>query len=255
MVINGTKTELLLLNCHANDLRPVLLNGHICTVKSSTKSIGLIIDDNLNYKEHTNSAVAKALNSWRALKSKCAKRWGLDIPTQLYLYTTVIRPQLLYAQTIWANRNYHAIELFQNRILRSIFNHSMSPKISSCEVISGLPPIDIYCSAIDIKFLIKSVCEDDLVHKEHKLGLNRSRSLANITESKLKRYSRQHTPTSYTRASIQSYIHDIWNKRWKSPLNDTFLKTFVEDIPVDMRFSPMIHGNPYIANKITVCYG
>ena len=130
------------------------------------------------------------------------------------------------------------------------FNYSMSPKVS-CEVISGLPPIDIYCSAIDIKFLIKSVCEDDLVHKEHKLGLNRSRSLANITESKLKRYSRQHTPTSYTRASIQSYFHDIWNKRWMSPHNDTFLKTFVEDIPVDLRFSPMIQGNPYIANKIT----
>ena len=153
MVVNGSKTELLLLNCLADNIEPILLNGEQCKTKQTTKSLGLTIDINLTYREHTSIASTKALISWRLLTSKCTNRWGLSIPTQVFLYKTIFRPQLLYAEPIWAQRNYASLQIVQNRIIRSIMKHSMSPKITAIEVLMGIPPIDIYCSSIDIKFL------------------------------------------------------------------------------------------------------
>ena len=48
-------------------------------------------------------------------------------------------------------RNYASLQVVQNRIIRSIMKHSMSPKITAIEVLMGIPPIDIYCSSIEIK--------------------------------------------------------------------------------------------------------
>ena len=106
MVVNGSKTELLLLNCLVDNTEPILLNGERCKTKQTTKSLGLTIDTNLTYRKHASITASKALTSWRLLKSKYSNRWGLSIPTQAYLYKTIIRPQLLYAEPIWAQRNY-----------------------------------------------------------------------------------------------------------------------------------------------------
>ena len=185
MVVNGSKTELLLLNCLADNTEPILLYGERCKTKQTTKSLGLTIDTNLTYREHTSITTSKASTSWRLLKSKCSNRWGLSIPTQAYLYKTIIRPQLSYAESIWAQRNYASLLIVQNRIIRSIMKHSMSPKITAIEVLMGIPPIDIYCSSIEIKFLIKAVNKDDLVTATHVKTLTRPSSLSSLLLSKL----------------------------------------------------------------------
>ena len=38
----------------------------------------------------------------------------------------------------------------------------MSSKITAIEVLMGIPPIDFYCSSIEIKFLIKAVNNDGI---------------------------------------------------------------------------------------------
>ena len=166
------------MNCLADNTEPILLNGERCKTKQTIKSLGLTIDTNLTYREHTSITASKALTSWRLLKSKCSNRWGLSIPTQAYLYKTIIRPQLLYAEPTWAQRNYANLQIVQNRIIRSIMKHSMSPKITAIEVLMGIPPIDIYCSSIEIKLLIKAVNKDDLVTATHVKTLTRPNSLS-----------------------------------------------------------------------------
>ena len=76
MVVNGSKSELLLLNCLADNTEPILLNGERCKTKQTTKSLGSTIGTNLTYREHTPITASKALTSWRLLKSKCSNRWG-----------------------------------------------------------------------------------------------------------------------------------------------------------------------------------
>ena len=250
MVVNGSKTELLLLNCLADNTEPILLYGERCKTKQTTKSLGLTIDTNLTYREHTSITTSKASTSWRLLKSKCSNRWGLSIPTQAYLYKTIIRPQLSYAEPIWAQRNYASLLIVQNRIIRSIMKHSMSPKITAIEVLMGIPPIDIYCSSIEIKFLIKAVNKDDLVTATHVKTLTRPSSLSSLLLSKL-RFERTHMSHSYTRDSINAFIRDNWNRRWNSPYNDNFLKNFISNLQQETIHSPLLDGNPLIANMIS----
>ena len=180
----------------------------------------------------------------------CSNRWGLSIPTQVYLYKTIIRPQLLYAEPIWAQRNYASLQVVQNRIIRSIMKHSMSPKKTAIEVLMGFPPIDSYCSSIEIKFLIKSVNKDDLVTATHVKTLTRPSSLSSLLLSKLRRFERTHMSHSYTRDSINAFIRDNWNRRWNSPYNDNFLRNFISNLPQETIHSPLLDGNPSIANMI-----
>ena len=64
MMVNGLKTEILLFNCDESDLDCITLNSQQCCVKTVTKSLGLVIDNNLQYKEHTSKAISKARQSW-----------------------------------------------------------------------------------------------------------------------------------------------------------------------------------------------
>ena len=248
MVVNGSKTELLLLNCLADNTEPILLNGERCKTKQTTKPLGLTIDTNLTYREHTSITASKALTSWRLLKNKCSNRWGLSIPTRLY--KNHIRPQLLYAEPIWNQRDYASLQIVQNRIIRSIMKHSMSPKITATEVLLGIPPIDIYCSSIEIKFLFKAVNKDDLVTATHVKTLTRHSSLSSLLLSKLRRFERFHMSHSYTRDSINAFIRDNWNHRWNSPYNDNFLRNFISNLPQEMIHSPLLDRNPLITDMI-----
>ena len=251
MVVNGSKTELLLLNCLADNTEPIILNGERCKTKQTTKSLGLTIDTNLTYREHTSITASKVLTSWRLLKSKCSNRWGLSIPTQAYLYKTIIRPQLLYAEPIWAQRNYASLQVVQNRIIRSIMKHTNSPKITAIEVLMRIPPIDIFCSSIEINFLFKSENKDDLVTATHVKTLTRPSSLSSLLLSKLRRFERTHMSHSYTRDSINAFIRDNWNRRWNSPYNDNFLRNFISNLPQETIHSPLLDGNPLIAKMIS----
>ena len=50
MAVNGSKTEIVLFNYNSKDPFEIALNSDICKVKTSTKSLGIIIDNNNNYR-------------------------------------------------------------------------------------------------------------------------------------------------------------------------------------------------------------
>ena len=129
--------------------------------------------------------------------------------------------------------------------------HSMSPKITAIELLMGIPPIDVYCSSIEIKFLINSVNKDDLVTATHVKTLIRPSSLSSLLLSKLRRFERTHMSHSYTRDSINAFIRDNWNRRWNSPYNDNFLRNFISNLPQETIHSPLFDGNPLIANMMS----
>ena len=129
--------------------------------------------------------------------------------------------------------------------------HSLSPKITAVEVLMGIPPSDIYCSSSEIKFLIKAVNKDDLVTATHVKTLTRPSSLSSLLLSSLRRFERTHMSHSYTRDSINAFIRDNWNRRWNSPYNDHFLRNFISNLPQETIHSPLLDGNPLIANMVS----
>ena len=99
LAVNGSKTEIVLFNYNSKDPFEIALNSDICKVKTSTKSLGIIIDNKIIFKEHAELSVAKAQRIWAAITSKCTNRWCLSLTTQVYLYRTIILPQALYGGT------------------------------------------------------------------------------------------------------------------------------------------------------------
>ena len=111
MVVNGSKTELMLLNFEMSAVNLPMSNSDTCALVSSTEIIGLTIDDKRNYHEHLVTVTVKAARNWRIILSKCADQWGLSIPTLILLYKTVFLPQIMYAAPGgWKNRRRNGIE-------------------------------------------------------------------------------------------------------------------------------------------------
>ena len=68
--------------------------------------------------------------------------------------------------------------------------------------------------------------------------------------SKLRIFERTHPSHCYTRDAINAFIRDNWNRRWNSPHNDNFLKNFITNLPQETIHSPLLDGNPLLANVI-----
>ena len=190
MAVSGSKTEIVLFNYNSKDPFEIALNSDICKVKTSTKSLGIIIDNKTNFKELAELSVPKAQRNWAAITGNCTNRWCLSLMTQVYLYRTIIVPQGRYGAPFWYHKNTHHLRCLQNNVMRKIFKHGASPSIEACEALTEVSPIDIYCERIAVKFAIKIRQNDDLVRDTHLKSISKSRSRANSLESSLKRYSR-----------------------------------------------------------------
>ena len=185
MAVNGSETEIVLFNYNSNDRFEIALNSDISNVKTSTKSLGIIIDNKTTFKERAELSVAEALRNWAAITSKCTNGWCLSLTSQVYLYRTTIVPQAIYGAPLCYNKNTHQLRRFQNNVMRKIFKHGPSPSIEACEVLTGSPPID--CESIAIKFAIKIRQNDDLVRDTHLKSISKPRSRADSLEPSFKR--------------------------------------------------------------------
>ena len=240
MVVNGSKTELMLLNCEMSAINLPTINSDTCALVSSTKSIGLTIDDKLNYHEHLKTVTVKAARNWRVIRSKCAYKWGRSIPTLILLCKTVILLQIINAAPIWRHKNQSDFYKFQNNISRSIFRHCLAPPIAPSEVQLGIPPLDLYGDSLDIKFLIKITIQSDLVSTAQAEALRVKSTAHNLQCSlnrNLKYFNNNNDACFYNNEMVAEFINRIWNQRWRCPTNTCFLKHLLVQ-PSSSTFSP-----------------
>ena len=134
MVVNGGKTEIILFNCEASDIKAHVLHGDTCQIKSFTESLGKVIDNQLTYRQHAEATAEKANRKWNTISSLCNNKWSLTIPTLILLYTTTILPLLLYASPIWFEKNRCSMQRVQNNFIDTVFNRSYSQtlKVVKC---------------------------------------------------------------------------------------------------------------------------
>ena len=253
MVVNGSKTEIVLFNQNSNQPLEISRDSDICKVKTSTKSLGLIIDNITNFKEHAELSVAKAQRNLAAITSKGTNRWSLYFTTQVLLYRTILMPQSLYGAPLWYHKNTYQLRCLQKNVMRKFFKHGPSPSIQACEALTRLPPIDIYWENIAIKFAIKIRQNDDLVRVTHLKSISKPGNRANSLESCLKRYSQfmnKETILEYAIDRIAGFITDQWRRRWKRGFNNSFFTKLTASVPAFNDISPMICGDSYTANKI-----
>ena len=122
MAVNGSKTEIVLFNYNSNDPFETALNFDICSVKTSSKSLRIIIDNKTNFKGHAKLSVAKTQRIWAAITSKCTNRWCLSLTTQVYLYRIIILPQVMYGAPLWYHKKTNQLRRLQNIVMKKFSN-------------------------------------------------------------------------------------------------------------------------------------
>ena len=124
MAFNPSKCEFLQIT---NKIFPLCTHYHIdnTTLKQVTlaKYLGVIIDNRLNWSEHTRTVVAKANSALGFLRrnlSKCLQE------VKCLCYNSLVRPILEYACTIWFpyhQHNVNSIEMVQRHAARFVLSN------------------------------------------------------------------------------------------------------------------------------------
>ena len=120
------------------------INNIQIPVTDSTRYLGVIIDENLNWNKHIKSTTKKCKNLFFACKKAIAKKWGLKPKNVLWLYNMVILPKLTYGCVAWAMRlnanNISALEAVQNLAIKSALRAcSSTPKLATTTMLNMLP--------------------------------------------------------------------------------------------------------------------
>jgi len=71
----------------------------LCTT-TVEKDLGIVVDQNLKFHQHA-AAVATKINCILELISKCCEH--LDIDSLSFVYKTLVRPVLEYANSVWGS--------------------------------------------------------------------------------------------------------------------------------------------------------
>ena len=98
-----------------------LMNDIVIAKSASTKYLGVTISHNLNWNQHCDNICSKA-NSMLGLLRRVLSDCSMDVKSKAY--TTLVRPQLEYACSVWnpyTKRNIRQIELVQHKAARFVF--------------------------------------------------------------------------------------------------------------------------------------
>lgn len=125
LILNPDKTQTTLFSPdpaeYSKKLELKIGNSILETVKHP-KILGLTFDPKLNYGEHIKLTKQKAANSANIYKALASTPWGKHKETITHTYSSITRPQLEYACTIWgpiaSSTNFTKLQTIQNGILR-----------------------------------------------------------------------------------------------------------------------------------------
>ena len=79
----------------------IIINHAKVTLSDTTKYLGIIINNKLNFNDHIDHQVTTCKNSLFAAKRIIDKKWGLNPKNTAWLYEAVTLPKLLYGCLIW----------------------------------------------------------------------------------------------------------------------------------------------------------
>ena len=162
MVINcqPNKTEIIGFSTAERDksLIPATFKLGDSTINrvSQTKALGLVIDEDLNFTEHSNTVYKKLLGLWAMISRYSNRHWGFNVNTMTIIIKTLFLPTLLYAGHIWINhRNMKEINSLYYKILKSTVGAVFNIRQSYAEIILGLPPIKVVTEINKVKHNLK----------------------------------------------------------------------------------------------------
>ena len=94
------------------------LQGNVLQYSSDYKYLGVIFNEKLNFQNNANTLAKAGGRALGGMISKIHSYKDIGISTFEKLFLNCVAPVLDYCSEVWGLRNYHCIEMVQNRALR-----------------------------------------------------------------------------------------------------------------------------------------
>ena len=121
-----------------------------------TKVLGLIIDEDLNFIEHSKAVYRNLMGKWMMIHKYTNRHWGLKQQTMIQIIKTLWLPTLLYAGHVWITKhNIKEINSLLYKIMKATIGAVFNIRQSLAEIILGLPPIFIVNETNKVKHYLK----------------------------------------------------------------------------------------------------
>ena len=126
---------------------PLVVRGTPINISEEAKYLGLILDRKLSWKQNCQERVRKATIALYPRKNAIGKRWGLQPKVVHWLYTTVVRPIVLYGCVWWTavNKKSYLNSLIKvQRQAELCISGALKTTLSTAlDIILNLPHLDI----------------------------------------------------------------------------------------------------------------
>ena len=162
MIINcqRDKTEIIAFNTAEKDQELIptsfKLGDNTINRVHHTKALGLIIDENLDFIEHSKAVYNKLMGIWIMISKYSNRHWGLKQHVTVQIIKTLWLPTLLYAGHIWISKqNIIGINKLLYKILKSTVGAVFNIRQSLAEIILGIPPLHITLEMNRVKHYLK----------------------------------------------------------------------------------------------------
>ena len=156
------KTEIICFNTAENDKTMIptsfkLGDKEIQRVTES-KVLGVIIDEKLSYRSHSEQLLKDLLGRWANICSYSNRHWGFNLHVMLLLLKALFLSKISYADHVWITKdNIIAINQLLYRMMKATTGAVLNIKHSIVEAILGLPPIQIQTKIHGIKHFLKII--------------------------------------------------------------------------------------------------
>lgn len=155
-------------------IEPTLFGIQI-SLSDQVKYLGVIIDKRLSWKQHVDYICDKACRVFWACRRTFGKTWGLKPKTLYWVYTTVIKPVIIYAALVWWPRTKlvsceSQLSKVQRLACMGITGAIRTAPTAAIEVLLGLPPLQIVIEAEARLGLYRLVCNGLWNHKRISYG-------------------------------------------------------------------------------------
>ena len=162
------KTEAIIMktgNESSEDYDPPELKINSRTIRyvRSTKVLGLILDDELSFRQHAEKKLKECNKKWGLITRSTNRNHGLNVRSLTLLLKTTTLTKLHYAAPLWLANNLNVYTSFWNKVIMKISGAMLNPHRETVELYLHLPPLEIQLQALTVKFLCKCLTAQDFV--------------------------------------------------------------------------------------------
>ena len=105
---NPTKTECCFFHRKQARNTPAFEDLYMGGIKLNyspkIKYLGLILDQKLTFKAHIEGKCLKAKRLLNLTKQAIGREWGLSPQKVMWVYNSIVKPQISYGALVWANK-------------------------------------------------------------------------------------------------------------------------------------------------------